>query len=170
MRICSGAGCLAKVPDDVRFCADCQPRAKADGDGIRSNIPAGKAGPSAADGLKLSGAQRAYTDEIQREYQRRQWREVTRRTVLQKNPFCVDCNSAPSTVADHVVPARVVVEFCRREKIFPLQNPPGFHLLANLVGRCHSCHNRKTADEVGKDWTEALEKLLGKYRGMNWLV
>jgi len=39
MRICSGAGCLRVVPDDVRFCDDCRPehfKPKQD-DGIKSH-------------------------------------------------------------------------------------------------------------------------------------
>lgn len=170
MRICSGAGCTRAVQDSVTFCHECKPVPKADGDGIRSHVPAGKAGPSRSGGLKLSGNQRAYTDECQREYQGKLWREGTRHRVLQRYPFCVDCKTAVSAVADHKIPARIVVTACRAERMFPMEKLPGFHLMANLQGLCHSCHNKKTAGEEGKDWTEALEELLAKYRDRNWFA
>src|ERR1700733_14621957 len=99
MRICSGPGCTGTVPDDVTFCDECKPnagsikthRALGNGDGIRENVPAGKAGPSYRNGLRLSGNERAKDDPIQREYMCAPWTTYTRRTALQKNPFCAVC-------------------------------------------------------------------------------
>jgi 5-methylcytosine-specific restriction endonuclease McrA len=167
MRICSGPGCMASVPDGVRFCEECTP-IPVEGDGMREHQPANRAAPSTSGGLKLSGNQRAYVDEIQREYQSKTWREGTRRWALRQFPFCEECKDELSAVIDHRIPVRLVIAACRKKKMFPLQKLPGFHIRENLRGMCHSCHNKKTATEEAKDWTDELDALLQKYRGRNW--
>lgn len=149
MRICSGAGCMAKVPDDVRFCGECA-----------SEQPTT---PYSAKGLKLSGNQRANTDPLQREYQSQRWRKGIRPRVLQRYPFCVDCSREPSTVVDHVIPAHLVVAICKAEKLM-IDPVGGFYMIENLRGRCHSCHNAKTKIEGTLDWSHALNTLLAPWR------
>jgi 5-methylcytosine-specific restriction endonuclease McrA len=167
MRICSGAGCTRAVQDSVTFCDECKP-VKADSDGIRENVPAGKAGPSYRNGVKLSGDQRAIADEFQHGYTDPTWRKVTRPWALQRFPFCAVCSGAVSAVVDHIIPVRIVVAACRAERMFPLEKLPGFNIRENLQGLCHSCHNEKTASEAGKDYAAELETLLAKYRGRKW--
>src|SRR3990172_7572001 len=60
----------------------------------------------------------------------RRWRKL----VLARWPICVDCNTSPSTEADHVNPD---------------PNYPQRWSLANGRGRCKPCHSRKTAQEDG---------------------
>jgi len=177
MRICSGPGCSGAVPDDVTFCDECKPggggikthHALGDDDGIRENTPADRAGPSYRNGRKLTGQERGYTDEIAAAYSADpRWRKVTRPQTLQRFPFCAICKREVSKVADHIIPARIVVAACRAERMFPMEKLPGFNIRENLQGLCHSCHNQKTASEEGKDWTAPLEELLAKFRGRNW--
>lgn len=143
MRICSGPGCLRAVRDDVRFCDECATEHKQD---------------------RPSGAQRASADEILRQYSLPRWNKGIRPRVLQRYPFCVDCGINPSTVADHDIPARLIVRVCRAERIFPFDPWGGFYIMSNLKGRCHSCHNAKTKVEDAQDWTAELERVLGPYR------
>jgi len=143
MRICSGAGCLRAVHDYVRFCAECALEHKQD---------------------RPSGAQRAANDVIQAEYQKARWRKGIRPRVLQRYPFCHECKRHPSAVADHNIPARLVIAVCRAEKLFPFDPMGGFYILENCVGLCHSCHNSKTKIEDSQDWTAQLDALLVKFR------
>jgi hypothetical protein len=162
MRLCSSPGCGRKVPDSARFCNECQPSGS--GGGIREHHPAGRAAPSTRGGVRLSGSERALEDLIQREYMGRPWREVTRPRALRRTPACDDCKVALSQIVDHRIPARLVHAECIRRRLFPLQRIRGFHLLDNLTGLCHSCHNEKTAREAAQDWTDALESLLSRFR------
>jgi 5-methylcytosine-specific restriction protein A len=56
-----------------------------------------------------------------------------RRMVLARDPICVLCRQAPSTVADHIIPLR----------------RGGANSLDNLQGCCTRCHNRKTVASDG---------------------
>jgi 5-methylcytosine-specific restriction endonuclease McrA len=168
MRICSGAGCTRTVPDTVTFCHECTPK-PVPSDGIRENVPAGKAAPSSRDGRKLTGQERGYTDEIAAAYSADPtWRKVTRPQTLQRFPFCAICKREVSRVADHIIPARIVVAACRAERMFPMEKLPGFNIRENTQGLCHGCHNEKTASEAGKDYAAELETLLAKFRGRKW--
>src|SRR5438874_8456418 len=130
MRICSGPGCLRAVPDDVRFCDECKPDSKPE----RTRV------------------ERAATEPIMLEYGTKRWQEC-RKIALQRHPFCSgkDCN-ALSKVADHNIPALVITRVCRALGLFPYQKWPGFYIVNNLVGLCHSCHNKKTRTEDAEDW------------------
>jgi 5-methylcytosine-specific restriction endonuclease McrA len=160
MRICSGAGCLRTVAEDVKFCPDCKPSATADGDGIRAHVPEG----AERSGLKLTGAPRALRDPMEAEYQTKRCREGIRPRVSQRDPYCVDCKRKPSEVADHEIPARLIVAAFKAERISPFEKYPGFYVLENLRGRCHGCHNSKTKIEDAQDWTAQLDALLAKFR------
>ena len=144
MRICSGAGCLRKVPDNTRFCDECA--------------------KDKAQNTKPTGAERAQDDAILREYTTPRCNKGLRPRALQRYPVCVDCKRALSQVADHEIPARLVVAECRKLGLFPMQRFPGFYIMENLRGRCHSCHNAKSKVEDGQDWTEELDRLLAPYK------
>ena len=78
--------------------------------------------------------------------------------------MCVDCKRNASAVADHEIPARLIVAVCRAEHLFPCDPWGGFYIVANLRGRCHACHNKKTRIEDGLDWTAQLDAVLAPYR------
>lgn len=59
------------------------------------------------------------------------WRNL-RLFCLQSFPICNYCKRKPSTVADHITPARLGGDFWDIE---------------NLQGLCASCHNSKSAKE-----------------------
>ena len=61
------------------------------------------------------------------------WRAL-RAAVLREQPRCIDCG-ARSQVADHVIPRRECPELAME--------------LRNLVARCKSCHDRRTARQGG---------------------
>jgi len=142
MRICSGAGCLRAVPDDVRFCDECAVEHAHD---------------------KLSGFERGQTDAILREYSKPRWNKGIRPRVLQRFPLCAKCGIEPSTIADHNIPARIIVAECRRLKLFRFESLPGFYIMENLRGLCHGCHNAKTKIEDSLNWSDELERVLAKY-------
>ena len=141
MRICSGPGCLAKVPDDVRLCAECR------GDRHVHKPP--------------TSMER--NDPYQLQYISGRWKRL-RHTVIQAYPVCAECKREPSRVADHNIPAKTIVAICRAEGLFPFDPWGGFYIRANLRGYCHGCHNVKTKTEDGRDWTEELDKILAPYR------
>jgi 5-methylcytosine-specific restriction endonuclease McrA len=144
VRICSGAGCLRAVPDDVRFCWECS---------------SDKQTPQ-----KRSGWQRGEDDPLLKQYSTPRWNKQIRPRVLLKYPTCIDCKRNASQVADHNIPARRIVAVCRAERLFPFDSYGGFYIMANLVGRCHGCHNKKTKTEDARDWTDELDKVLAPYR------
>lgn len=162
MRLCSEPGCGRKIPDMMKFCDECRPGKG--GEGGRNHRPAGQATSSYRDGVKLTGAERALEDLFQKEYMSRGWREVTRPRALRLTPICADCKAKLSEIVDHKIPARIVHLECIRRKLFPLQRVKGFHLLDNLVGLCHGCHNKKTAQEAGQDYSTALEAFLSRFK------
>jgi hypothetical protein len=127
MRICSGSGCSGAVPDDVTFCDECKPggggikthHAFGD-DGIRENVPAGQAGPSYRNGLKLSGNDRAKDDPIQREY---------------------TCRRGQRTLGELLCRKIHSVRFARRrfQEWLTKSSPPGLWLLPVKLWDCLRC-------------------------------
>lgn len=83
-----------------------------------------KAARKRTDAARPSSAKRGYAGAA--------W-QALRLQVLRRDPICVDCKRAPSTVADHTIPKRF----------------GGEDTLANLSGKCASCHNARTARELG---------------------
>jgi len=57
------------------------------------------------------------------------------RMILRRDPICMMCERAPSTVADHIIPHKGDWSRFVDEK--------------NLQGLCYSCHGAKTANEDG---------------------
>jgi len=85
MRLCSGPGCGRAIPDGQRFCDECQKEQPA----------------------KPSRWERSKTDPIMKLFSNPRWQRF-RRLVLQQYPMCNGCHSAPSAVADHRIPARLI--------------------------------------------------------------
>lgn len=149
MRLCSGAGCGRKVADDVRYCDECRTERTDNAEPVRD------------------GWHRAQDDPLLLEYKGERWNKGVRPRVLAKYPMCVDCKTALSQIADHNIPARVLIAECRRRKLFPLERYPGFYIFSNLRGRCHKCHNAKSRVEDAQDWSAEIEVLLAPFKGCN---
>lgn len=141
MRICSGAGCLRVVPDNVRYCTECL---------TDKQTPA------------PNRWQVGKEDPIVRQYQSERWRRLTP-IVLKRCPVCAECRQALSRVVDHNIPARLIVSVCRAERLF-IDSWAGFYIAANLRGMCDACHNAKSLKEDGQDWREELDRILAPYR------
>jgi len=140
MRICSGAGCLRAVPDNVRFCEECKPSRAADE--IKSHTP----GTTDRD---------QYADL----YAGNRFQDGIRPKILQRDPLCKRCGIAPSVIADHIVPAGEAIRQARESGRYPYSPNAGFFLLSNLQGLCRSCHGIKTAEDkahVG-EWPSVLD-------------
>jgi 5-methylcytosine-specific restriction endonuclease McrA len=142
MRICSEPGCGRAVPDDVRWCAECKAEHTQD--------------------VKPSRWERSKTDPIMAEFSKPRWTRF-RRLVMQDCPFCADCQCKASAVADHRIPARLIVRVCKALGLFPFDPWGGFYIRANMQGLCHSCHNKKTRVEDTMDWTDELVRVLAPY-------
>jgi 5-methylcytosine-specific restriction endonuclease McrA len=135
---------MGKVPDDVRLCDECM--------GEKQHSTQAK-----------TGWHRAQDDPILLQYSTPRWRKLRPR-VMQLYPVCVGCGLSDSAVADHEIPARLIVAVCRAERLFPFDKWGGFYILSNLKGRCHGCHNAKSKVEDGQDWTAKLDEVLAPYR------
>jgi 5-methylcytosine-specific restriction endonuclease McrA len=127
MRICSGAGCLRTVPDDVRFCDECKPQPKAN-DGLRVHT--------------LTDRERYHFL-----YHSRRWWEKTQPQALRRCPFCARCQAAISEIVDHIVPAGIAILQAQESGRWPLDKYAGFWLQSNLQGLCRDCHAKKTAED-----------------------
>src|SRR5438270_4906939 len=141
MRICSGPGCLAAVPDEVRFCEECKP-GSADGNngnGIRSH----------------SNADR---DRLGHLYGGPRWKKHTQPAVMRRDPICKRCNKELSELADHIVPAGVAIEQARASGKYPLNAFADFYLMSNLQGLCRSCHKTKTDEDKAHqgEWPDVV--------------
>lgn len=78
----------------------------------------------------------------ERGYGGRAWR-VARRAVLRRDPVCVVCNSAPSTLPDHH-------PYSRKELLaMGVSDPDAPH---RMRGVCASCHGKETAREQPGGW------------------
>jgi 5-methylcytosine-specific restriction endonuclease McrA len=128
VRICSGAGCLRAVPDDVRLCDECKPK-PVESDGIRSNERAG-----------------VYNEELDKLRKGTRWQKV-RLVVIKRDPFCKRCDQAVSEIVDHIVPADIAIRQARESRRWPLDKYAGYYLTANLQGLCRSCHGIKTVED-----------------------
>ncbi len=67
----------------------------------------------------------------QRGYCKAAWKRLRRR-VLRRDPFCVKCERAVATEADHITP----------------RAQGGDDTMGNLQGLCRPCHSRKTREET----------------------
>ena len=142
MRVCSGAGCLRAIADDIRFCDECQSERKAVSttDDVRTHT--------------LTDRERyAFL------YSGPRWQR-TRSGVVKLFPFCALCERRVTEVVDHIVPAGVAVAQARDSGLFPLDRWAGFFLRTNVQGLCRECHIQKTIDDklhIG-GWPDAVER------------
>jgi 5-methylcytosine-specific restriction endonuclease McrA len=136
VRVCSGAGCLRAVPDDVRFCDECKPTA-ADTDGIRKHS---------------SG----YTPELDALKKSTRWQRL-RVLVLRAQPLCVRCQKRVAHEVDHIVPAQEAIAQAQVSGRF-IDKYAGYFIRSNLQGLCRACHAAKTLEDkrhVGP-WPDVL--------------
>jgi 5-methylcytosine-specific restriction endonuclease McrA len=129
MRICSGAGCVRTVPDDVRFCYECEPATRAQ-DTLKAHSPGN-------------------TDRTRYKflYEGNRFQDGIRPKVLQRDVNCRRCHHAPSVIVDHIVPAGEAVRQAHASKRYPYDPYAGFFILSNLQGLCRSCHGLKTVED-----------------------
>jgi 5-methylcytosine-specific restriction endonuclease McrA len=127
MRLCSGAGCGRKIPEDLRFCEECKPSVGGNGNGIRSH--------STADREKLAHL-----------YRSPRWRRIVQ-VIMRKFPLCVRCKLAASALVDHRVPAGVAIAQAQASGKYPYDKVAGFFIQSNLEGLCRSCHGVKTLED-----------------------
>lgn len=128
MRICSGAGCLRAVPDNVRFCEECKPsRAAIE---IKSHTPA-------------TTDRERYADL----YAGNRFQDRIRPRILQHDPLCKRCGIEPSVIVDHIVPAGEAIRQAQESARYPFSPFAGFYLMSNLQGLCRSCHAIKTIED-----------------------
>ena len=126
MRICSGAGCLRVVPDDVRFCDECKPQITTD-DGIKAMV---------SDRERYGWV---YTSE--------RWTKRVRPRVLRRQPMCARCRCKLSVIVDHIVPIGVAIVQAQDSGLYKLDKYAGAYIMSNLQGLCRVCHRAKTDED-----------------------
>lgn len=133
-----GAGCLRGVPDDVRFCGECQPVAVVD-DGIRSQG-------------------NGYTPELDALRKGALWQSLRRR-VIRTCPLCARCSLSISEIVDHIVPAQIAIQQARDSGAYPANSYAGYYIRSNLQGLCRPCHGTKTAEDKAHigPWPDVVE-------------
>jgi len=140
MRVCSGAGCLRAVPDDVRFCDECKP-AVVCGDGISEN--------------QRTDAYNADLDSLRKTTR---WQRL-RALVIRSQPLCNRCQLGISEIVDHIVPAQVAIVQARKSGQYPADRWAGYFLRSNLQGLCRLCHGVKTMEDKAHsgEWPDVLD-------------
>jgi 5-methylcytosine-specific restriction endonuclease McrA len=143
MRSCSGAGCLHVVPDDVRLSDEC------------------KLVVTTPDDIRVH----TFTDRERYAflYSGPRWQR-TRVQVIKACPLCARCELRISEIADHIVPAGVVIEQVRASGLYRADKYAGFYFRSNLQGLCRNCHYIKTEEDkthVGP-WDNALTAELNR--------
>ena len=139
MRICSGAGCLRAIADDVRFCDECQSERTA--------------APSTDDNRSHT-----LTDRVRYAflYSGQRWQR-TRAAVVKQYPFCACCQRRVTEIVDHIVPAGIAVAQARDSGLYPFDRVAGFFFRTNLQGLCRVCHADKTvADKTHSEWPDVV--------------
>ena len=126
MRVCSGAGCLRAVADDVRYCDACRPQPQHDTSGQREHTLADR-------------------DKYAFLYSSTRWQSL-RTLVARAQPMCARCRTRLTAIVDHVVPAGVAIEQARESGKFT-HKYAGFFLRSNLQGLCRECHFQKTIED-----------------------
>jgi hypothetical protein len=137
MRICSGAGCLRAVPDDVQLCTECRPSKAI----------------QASDGIKAHNT--GYDPELDRLRKSPRWQRLSH-SVLRSQPICKRCDHNVAEITDHVVPAR---EAMAQMELAGRGRTEGYFLRSNLQGLCRACHWVKTNEDkthVG-EWPDVIE-------------
>ena len=129
MRLCTGAGCGRAVPNDVRFCDECQ---------AERNKTTG------TDGISVHST--AYDAQLDKQRTSGRWQAVRSKALI-RCPMCARCNIHLSEIADHIVPARVAVQQARDSGKWPFDPWAGYYLLCNIQGLCRPCHYDKTIED-----------------------
>jgi 5-methylcytosine-specific restriction endonuclease McrA len=147
VRICSGAGCLRQIPDDVRYCNECQPKPRED-DGIRRH--------NRVTEVVLSDADRNAYAFL---YSGKRWQRL-RWVIARQQPLCKRCNAHVTDIIDHVVPVGVVIRQAQASRFYLLDRYAGFYFRSNLQGLCRSCHGIKTEEDKQHegDWPDAVAR------------
>jgi 5-methylcytosine-specific restriction endonuclease McrA len=125
MRICSGAGCLRAVPDDVRYCDECKPKDTVSDD-IREH--------TLTDREKYAFL-----------YSSARWTRL-RNLVAHAQPMCDRCRRQLTAIVDHRVPAGVAIVQAQLSGAYT-RKYEGFFMRSNLHGLCRSCHIQKTIED-----------------------
>lgn len=139
MRLCSGAGCGRKVPDDARFCDECRAERGSSGSSQQSR--------------KHTTSDRENYAFL---YSGPRWQRL-RTTVIKRDAFCKRCDAAVSEIVDHTVPVGIAIAQAQLSKRW-IDPWAGFYLLSNLRGLCRSCHHAKTLEDkthVG-EWPDVV--------------
>jgi 5-methylcytosine-specific restriction endonuclease McrA len=139
MRICSGAGCLRAVPDDVRFCDECKPKTAVDVDGQKTHT--------------ITDRERyAFL------YSSQRWTRL-RELVVRSQPMCRRCRRRQTEIVDHSVPAGVAVQQVQDSGKYR-DRWAGFFMRSNLQGLCRSCHWVKTNEDKSHtgEWPNVLDR------------
>ncbi len=122
MHICSGAGCLRVVEEDVRFCDECKP-ATTVSDDIRTHTLADR-------------------DKYHFLYSSARWQRL-RAVVIRAQPFCAQCGNRVSAIVDHIVPAGIAILQASESGLY-VDRYAGFFMRSNLQCLCRECHYTKT--------------------------
>jgi 5-methylcytosine-specific restriction endonuclease McrA len=145
MRLCSG--CRTKIPEKVRFCADCKAE--------RTAQQASDDSKHHTVSWQQSGVYDAVLDGLRK---CKRWLSA-REATLRKHPFCNRCQIVPSAIADHIIPAAIAIVQTQQSGRFPYDKYAGYYLRSNLQGLCHPCHGAKTVEdkEHKGQWPSVLD-------------
>jgi 5-methylcytosine-specific restriction endonuclease McrA len=126
VRVCSGAGCLRAVQDDVSLCDECRPQ-RSTTDEIRVHT--------------LTDRERYAA-----QYSSPRWQRLRVR-VVKEQPLCARCQLHITEIVDHVVPAGFAIAQARDSGKYRLDSYAGFFFRSNLQGLCRPCHYVKTVED-----------------------
>jgi 5-methylcytosine-specific restriction endonuclease McrA len=74
---------------------------------------------------------------------------LQRAAVLQEDPLCVFCGTAPSEVVDHLDPVKGFKDALNAGRMNPYQAQAIANSRANLAGACRACNLEKSAKMLG---------------------
>ncbi len=137
MRICSGAGCLRAVEDDVRFCDECKPQTSTDG--TREHTT-------------------GYDARLNIVKKSTRWQRL-RALVVRAQPMCQRCRKRLTEIVDHIIPAEIAVMQAKLSGKY-LDPMAGYFIRSNLQGLCRVCHRAKTDEDkahVG-EWPDVVQE------------
>lgn len=129
MRICSGAGCLRAVADDVRYCDACKPHTDT----------------THTQHTTTHTHTNADRDKYAFLYSSAMWTRL-RNVVIREQPMCVRCKLRLTAIIDHIIPAGVAIAQAQESGKYGSKYA-GFYIKSNLQGLCRPCHLWKTIDD-----------------------
>lgn len=128
MRICSGAGCLRAIPDERRYCDECNPIVAVQADDLRTH-------------------DNGYNAELDRLRKSPRWKNGTQPRILRRDPFCRRCDRRMSELVDHIVPAQIALVQAQQSGLYVVDKWAGYFIESNLQGLCRPCHGDKTLED-----------------------